>query len=88
MFEKGAFATRFNHPVVTFSRVGFGTFLFAKSFIERQVVADGVLPATFTVTVPFEAIVDPFVDLGQGEFAFGRLENGHANQSCIGIGGF
>lgn len=51
--------------------------------VERQVVADGVLPGALVGAIVGELAHDEVVDAGQGHTARGALLNGHGNQRDV-----
>lgn len=83
VLEKLRLHARFNRPVISFSRVILGSFLFNERLVQAQIVADAVLPAGITVLVIGKGIRDPFVDLGQSQPPVSRSENRHPNQCRV-----
>ena len=56
-----------DHPVVTFSGVVFAPRHFLEAVVKREIVADGILPATFAFLVEGEILSHVLVDPGQSE---------------------
>lgn len=61
---------------------------FKETVIERQRVANGVLPALLVLSVKREEVHYPLVNLGQCQHLTGRLLDGHGDEGNVGIRGF
>lgn len=58
---------------------------FDETVIERQRVANGVLPALLVLSVKREEVHYPLVDLGQCQHLTGSLLDGHSDERDVGI---
>ena len=57
-----------------------------EAVVERQVVADGVLPAGLAALVEREAVGHELVDVAERELAFGRALDGHGDERRVRVG--
>ena len=74
-------------PVVALARLHRVPGHLDEAVVEREVVADGVLPAVCVVLEVGEAELDEAVDLVEGHHAEGRVLDGHGDEGDVGVGG-
>lgn len=79
------FRLRVHSPVVALARVARFAGDLDKAVVERQVVADGVLPRRELLPVIWEAVADEFADAAKREFFLWALQNGHCDKSYVRI---
>lgn len=85
VLEKLRLHARFDCPVIPFSWVILGSFLFNERLVQTQIVTDTVLPTGIAVLVIGKGIRNPLVDLRQSQPPVSRSENRHSNQRCVAI---
>lgn len=73
------------HPVVALPGVVVVARHFDEALVQRQVVADGVLPALAVVAVVGEAADDVVVDAREGEPLLGVALDGHHDQRVVAV---
>ena len=59
-----------------------------EALVEREVVADAVLPALLVLPVEGEAVHDELVDAVQGDLLLRRVLDGHGDESDVAVGRF
>lgn len=72
-------------PVAAFARFLVVAWHFHKTFVERQIVSNGILPALFVLSVVRVLLHDELIDAVQRDFALGRRINGHGNECNVWI---
>ena len=84
--DEDVVAGRVQHPVVTFARVVVVARHLDETLVERQVVADRVLPSLFVVPVVREVLHDELVDAVECQALLGAAPNGHHDEGVVGEG--
>ena len=55
-----------------------------EALVERQIVADGILPSLFVVTIVREILHDELVDAVECETLFSAATDGHHDERVVG----
>ena len=84
--DEDVVAGRVQHPVVTFARVVVVARHLDETLVERQVVADRVLPSLFVVPVVREVLHDELVDAVECQALLGAAPDGHHDEGVVGEG--
>lgn len=77
---------RVQRPEGTFAGFVRGPRNFDEAIVERQTVANGVLPPLLVLPVIWEQIHDELVDLGQGQHLGVAVLDGHGDQADVRVG--
>ena len=76
------------HPVVPLPRLPLLSRDLHKALIQRQIVADGILPALLAVfSIIGKLVPDELADFREGETLGGRTFNSHCYESNVRVGG-
>lgn len=67
--EELVLTARLYQPVMTLSRIRFGSLLLAKCLVQTEIMTNGVLPTRFRLTIPSKCIINPLVNLRERELS-------------------
>lgn len=81
-------AVRVQGPVGAFARSFVVSVHFDKAVVERQVVADRVLPALFVLAIVGKPVHDELIDAVESDSFVGRALDRHGDESDVGVGRF